>query len=104
MEHEIVFLDKYSGFVGSAHDAKVRSWLDHGIGYPVYVEKTPNGSGPIKEFTYFGLRQNSGVWSASQVEEKTRGQKGSTLLTIGRGSTKANLELKYFSPEQLTRF
>lgn len=86
------------------HYAKVKSWLDHGIGYPVYVEKTLKGTGTTKEFTYFGLRQNGGVWSASQVEEKTHGQDGSTLLVIERGSTKANLDLKDFSPEQLTRF
>ncbi len=58
----------------------------------------------MKEFTYFGLRQNGGVWSASQVEVKIRGQAGSTLLIIDRGSTKANLGLGDFSPEQLTRF
>jgi hypothetical protein len=86
------------------HYAKVKSWLDHAIGYPVYVEKTLKGTETTKEFTYFGLRQNGGVWSASQVEEKTRGQHSSTLLVIERGSTKANLGLKDFSPEQLTRF
>ena len=91
------------------HYAKVKSWLDHSIGYPVYVEKILKETGTIKNFTYFGLRQNSGVWSASQVEEKTRGQNGaqqngSTLLVIERGSTKANLDLKDFNPEQLTRF
>jgi hypothetical protein len=38
------------------------------------------------------------------VEEKTRGRGGSTLLIIDRGSAKANLDLRDFSPEQLTRF
>jgi hypothetical protein len=86
------------------HYAEVQTWLDHSIGYPVYVEKTIKATGMVKEFTYFGLRQNGGVWSASQVEVKIRGQAGSTLLIIDRGSTKANLELRDFSPEQLTRF
>jgi hypothetical protein len=86
------------------HYAKVKSWLDHVIGYPVYVEKTLKGTGTTKEFTYFGLRQIGGVWSASQVEERTHGQDGSTLLIIERGSTKANLDLKDFRPEELTRF
>jgi hypothetical protein len=86
------------------HYTEVQTWLDHSIGYPVYVEKTIKATGMVKEFTYFGLRQNGGVWSASQVEGKIRGQAGSTLLIIDRGSTKANLELRDFSPEQLTRF
>ena len=86
------------------HYAEVKTWLDHGIGYPVYVEKTIKATGTVKEFTYFGLRQNGGVWSASQVEGKIRGQAGSTLLVIDRGSTKANLDLRDFNPEQLTRF
>jgi hypothetical protein len=86
------------------HYAQVETWLDHSIGYPVYVEKTIKATGRVKEFTYFGLRQNGGVWSASQVEGKIRGHAGSTLLIIDRGSTKANLGLGDFSPEKLTRF
>jgi hypothetical protein len=86
------------------HYAEIRTWLDHTIGYPVYVEKTLKAKGTVKEFTYFGLRQVGGVWSASQVEGKIRGQAGSTLLVFDRGTTKANLGLKDFSPEQLTRF
>ena len=86
------------------HYSEVKTWLDHGIGYPVYVEKTIKATGTVKEFTYFGLRQNGGVWSASQVETKIRGQAGSTLLIIDHGSTKANLNLRDFSPEQLVRF
>jgi hypothetical protein len=58
----------------------------------------------VKEFTYFGLRHEGGVWSANQVEAKTRGQACSTLLILDRGSAKANLGLGEFSPEQLTRF
>jgi hypothetical protein len=38
------------------------------------------------------------------VEAKVRGQAGSTLLIIDRGSAKANLGLGDFSPEKLTRF
>jgi hypothetical protein len=92
------------GAADRTHYAAIKSWLDHGIGFPVYVEKTLKGSGAVKEFTYFGLRQNGGVWSASQVEAKIRGHAGSTLLIIDRGSTKANLGLKDFSSEVLTRF
>jgi hypothetical protein len=58
----------------------------------------------VKEFTYFGLRHEGGIWSANQVEAKVRGQAGSTLLIIDRGSAKANLGLGDFSPEKLTRF
>jgi hypothetical protein len=86
------------------HYAGVKTWLDHSIGFPVYVEKTLKGTGTVKQFTYFGLRHDGGVWSASQVESKTHGQVGSTLLIIDRGSAKANLGLGDFSPELLTRF
>ena len=86
------------------HYSEIRSWLDRSIGYPVYVEKSLRAMGTIKEFTYYGLRESGGVWSASQVEAKIRGQAASTLLIIDRGSAKANLTLRDFSPEQLTRF
>jgi len=91
------------GTADKTHYAEVTSWLDHGIGFPVYVEKTLNG-GTVKEFTYYGLRQEGGVWSAHQVEAKIRGQAGSTLLIIDHGTPKAYLILKDFSPEQLMHF
>jgi hypothetical protein len=91
------------GTTDKTHYTEVKSLLDHTIGFPVYVEKTLQG-GTAKEFTYFGLRQNGGVWSASQVEVKLRGHDGSTLLIIDRGAPHANLGLKDFSPAQLTHF
>jgi hypothetical protein len=91
------------GAVDKTHYTEVTNWLDHDIGFPVYVEKTLKG-GTVKEFTYFGLRQNGGVWSAHQVEAKIRGQAGSTLLIIDRGTPKANLSLNDFSSAQLTHF
>lgn len=84
--------------------AEVESWLDHTIAYPVYAEKTMKDKATVKQFTYMGLRQTGRVWSASQVEVKIRGRAGSTLLIVERGSTKANLSLKDFSPEQVGRF
>jgi hypothetical protein len=84
--------------------SEVRSWLDHDIGFPVYVEKTLKETGTVKEFTSFGLRRNGGVWSAHQVEVKVRGRAGSTLLIIDRGSAKAHLSLVDFSSGQLTHF
>lgn len=92
------------GTTDRTHYAEVRTWLDHAIGFPVYVEKTMKGSGLVKEFTYFGLRHDQGVWSASQVEEKTRGQAGSTLLIIDHGSAKANLGADDFSLSRIVRF
>jgi hypothetical protein len=84
--------------------AEVRTWLDHTIDFPVYEEKTLKADGTVKEFTSFGLRHDGGIWSATQIEEKTRGQAGSTLLIINRGSAKANLTLADFSPERVTHF
>jgi len=84
--------------------AEVQTWLDRTIEYPVHAEKTAKKSGTVKEFTYFGLRKNEGVWSASQVEAKVRGQSGSTLLVIERGTPHAHLELKDFRSEELNVF
>jgi hypothetical protein len=91
------------GPTDKTHYTEVTTWLDHSIGFPVYVEKTLKG-GTVKEFTSFGLRHEGGAWSAHQVEAKIRGQAGSTLLIIDRGTPKANLGLKDFSPAQMTRF
>jgi hypothetical protein len=99
--------DVFKSLPGSAdktHYSQVKSWLDHTIAFPVYVEKSLKGTGDVKEFTSFGLRHDGGVWSATQLEVKTRGKQGSTLLIVDRGSPKANLSLGDFSPEQLTRF
>ncbi len=86
------------------HYALVKTWLDPSIGFPVYVEKTVKESGAVKEFTYYGIRHEEGVWSAHQVEVKVRGRSGSTLLVLDRGSAKANLTAGDFSPAQLTHF
>jgi len=87
-----------------SHYAEVRTWLDRGIAFPVYVEKTVKGSAVTREYTYFGLRQVGGIWSASQIEEKNHGQPGSTLLIIDRGSAKANLTVGDFSPDRISSF
>lgn len=92
------------GATDKTNYAEVKSWLDLGSGFPVYVEKTLKGPGIVKEFTYFGLRQTAGVWSANQVEVKIRGHAGSTLLIIDHGSAKAHLGLTDFSPAQLNHF
>jgi hypothetical protein len=97
-------LKSVPGAADRTHYAEVKTWLDKGIGFPVYVEKTRKGSGAVEQFTYFGLRQTGGVWSASQVEAKMRGGTGSMLLIVERGSAQANLGLKDFRPEDLTRF
>jgi Outer membrane lipoprotein-sorting protein len=92
------------GAADKTHYAEVKSWLDPRSGFPVYVEKTLKGSGMVKGYTYFGLRQTQGVWSASQVQAEVHGQSGSTLLIIDHGSAKAHLGLKDFSSAQLTHF
>jgi len=75
----------------------VTSWIDRGILYPVHVVKTLHGTGQQKEFIYYGLRQVSGVWSATQVEAKLQGKPGSSRLAIELGSGKANLGRKDFA-------
>ena len=83
---------------------EVQTWLDHTIGYPVYVEKTLKHPAIVKEFTSLGLTHSGGVWSARQVEVKIHGRPGSTLLIFERGSTRANLTIRDFSPEQISQF
>lgn len=84
--------------------SEVQTWIDHAIDYPVYAEKTMKQGGIVKEFTSYGLRQSSGVWSATQVEAKIRGQAGSTFLIVKRGSAKAHLSANDFRPEQISHF
>ena len=92
------------GLADRTHYAQVKTWIDPSIGFPVYVEKTVKETGTVKEFTSFGVRQEEGHWFAHQVEVKTRGQAGSTLLIFDRGSAKAKLTAADFSPAQLTHF
>lgn len=86
------------------HYARVRTWLDQTIAFPVHAEKTLKDSGAVREFTFIGLRKESGVWSASQIEGKLRGQQGTTLFLLERGSAKANLKVADFSAESLLKF
>jgi hypothetical protein len=79
-----------------SHYDSATSWIDTGILIPVQVAKTVHGTGQQKEFTYFGLRQTSGVWSAAQVEAKLPGKPGSSILVIEAGSPKAHLAAKDF--------
>lgn len=78
------------------HYDSVTSWIDRGILFPVHVVKTLRGTGQQKEFIYYGLRQEGGAWSASQVEAKQQGKAGSSILVIEAGSAKANLGRKDF--------
>lgn len=86
------------------HYSEVQTWLDRAIDYPVYAEKVMKQGEILKEFTYYGLRQTSGVWTATQVEAKIRGRAGSTLLIVKRGSAKAHLSVKDFSSAQISHF
>ncbi|MGA3105341.1 MAG: outer membrane lipoprotein-sorting protein [Terriglobales bacterium] len=76
------------------------SWIDTSILYPVHVVKTLRGTSQQKEFIYYGLRQISGVWSATQVEAKLQGKPGSSIMVIETGSAKANLGRKDFAISQ----
>jgi Outer membrane lipoprotein-sorting protein len=80
----------------------VTSWIDHGTLFPVHVVKTLRGTGQQKEFIYYGLRQEGGAWSATQVEAKLAGKPGSSILIIEGGSAKANLGSKDFDISQVS--
>ncbi len=93
---DCVSLKSVPGTDDRSHYTSVVSSIDTNIFFPVLVVKTVKGTDARKEFSSEGLRQNSGVWSASQVEVKVTGQPGSSLLIIERGSAKAKLALKDF--------
>ena len=86
-----------------SHYATVTSWLDRESLYPVRVEKTLRSSGATKEFLYFGLRQSKGIWSASQIQVKTPGKPGSSLLIVTRGAEKAHVAPGEFDAALLTK-
>jgi Outer membrane lipoprotein-sorting protein len=94
-------LKSKSGSQDRTYYDSVTTWIDRGILYPVHVVKTPRGTGPQKEFVYYGLRQISGVWSATQVEATLQGKPGSSILVIEGGSGKANLGRKDFDISQV---
>ena len=79
-----------------SHYDSVTTWIDRTILFPVHAVKTLRGTGQQKEFIYYGLRQEGGAWSASQVEVKIQGKPGSSILVVEGGSAKANLARKDF--------
>jgi len=81
----------------------VTTWLDREIYQAVKVEKVVKASREVRVFTYFGLRQVKGVWSASQIECKVATKPGSSLLIINRGTEKPHLNSAAFDPVLLTR-
>jgi len=83
--------------------ASVTSWLDRDAYQKVKVEKVLKTSGEVKVFTYYGLRQVKGVWSASQIECKVKGKPGSSLLIINRGAEKPHLDRTAFDPALLIK-
>jgi hypothetical protein len=89
-------LKSTSGSQDRTYYDSVTSWIDRSILFPVRVVKTLRGTGQQKEFVYYGLRQVSGAWSASQVEAKLLGKTGSSILAIEGGSGKAHLGRKDF--------
>lgn len=89
-------LKSTSGSQDRTYYDSVTSWIDRSILFPVHVVKTLRGTGQQKEFIYYGLRQVGGVWTAMQAEAKLQGKPGSSILTIERGSPKANLGAKDF--------
>jgi hypothetical protein len=80
-----------------SHYDSVTSWIDRKIMFPVHVVKTPHGTGPQKDFVYYGLREVGGEWAASQVEAKQQGKPGLSIMVIERGTGKANLARKDFA-------
>ena len=74
----------------------VTSWIDEKISLPIHVIKTIRATGEQRDFTYEGLRQTAGVWSATQIRVKTSGASGYSLIILERGSPKAKLLPKDF--------
>ncbi|MGA8108858.1 MAG: outer membrane lipoprotein-sorting protein [Acidobacteriaceae bacterium] len=85
--------------------SSVTTYLDQKSLAPVYVEAAGRNGAPTKQFVFYDLEQNGGVWNARQVEVKQIGQPGSSLLLIDHGSPHAHLQHKDFSltPSKPTR-
>jgi hypothetical protein len=84
--------------------ARVTTFLDQKTLAPVYVEAAPR-NGAARQFVFYDLEANGGVWNSRQVEAKRTGQPGSSLLLIEHGSPHAHLDRKDFSltPSKPTR-
>jgi hypothetical protein len=102
--HNCDVLKSTPGPSDRSHYAEVQTWLDQATNYPIYTEKTLREGETVKDFTSSGLTKSGGVWAARQVEVKIQGRPGTALLIIERGSTKANLTAKDFSPEEISKF
>ena len=85
------------------HYSSVTTWIDREILYPVKAEKVAKGWGAVKEFVYYGLRKSRGIWSASQIECKTRTRPGSTLLIVNRGAELTKFDPSAFDPGLLIK-
>jgi hypothetical protein len=83
--------------------ASVTGWFDRDAYQKVKMEKVLKASGEVKVFTYYGLRQVKGVWSASQIECKVNGTPGTSLLIINRGAEKPHLERTAFDSALLIK-
>lgn len=77
--------------------AAVTTYIDQKSGAPVYVEAAGKAGAATKQFVFYDLEQNGGVWNARQIEVKQPGHSGSSLLLIDRGSPHAHLGRKDFS-------
>ncbi len=102
--HDCDVLKSTPGPSDHSHYSEVQTWIDQATNYPIYTEKSLKEAGTVKDFTAVGVAKSGGVWAARQVEVKVQDHPGSTLLIIERGSTKANLTSKDFSPEQISKF
>ena len=98
-----VVLKSFPGPQDKTHYSTVTSWLDREILYPLKEVKVAKVTGTVREFVFYGLRQSKGVWSASQIECKTVGKPGSSLLIITRGSAVANSADSSFDPTRLIK-
>ena len=93
------------GLSNHSHYGDVQTWLDRASDdFPIFAEKTSKDGGSVKDFTSLGVSKSGGVWAARQIEVKVHDHPGSTLLIIERGSTRANLTLKDFSSEEISKF
>ena len=108
-ERDCFVLKSTPGSQDPSHYDSVTSWIDRKILFPVHAIKTLRGTKQQKEFIYYGLKQVSGVWSATNVEAKLLGKSGSSILVIEGGTAKANLTRKDFvlgqagAPEEKTQ-
>ena len=86
------------GATDKTHYVQVNTWLDHGIGFPVLCGEDAERWNDERIYLSSGCVRTAASGRRIRLRRRFAARPGSTLLIIDRGTPKANLNLKDFSP------